>query len=94
MKAPVVRKAGLWILRCFLLVGLGYSVLSLMLTTSPAYASSCVCNGEQFDDAVEYCEMHGYGTLYIPSYSCSPSASAVTFFCTNTGIHFFALPCD
>jgi len=58
MKAQVVRKGSISILRTALLAGLGYAVFSLMLTSKPAYAASRNCN-EELGEAIQFCSLHG-----------------------------------
>jgi hypothetical protein len=46
MKIQVVKRAGKWTVGAALLGGLAYSALTLTLTATPAYASSCDCTAE------------------------------------------------
>lgn len=91
MKTQVMKKAGIWSFRTLLLGGLGYAVLSLMVTTA-VRASACVCNAEQYDDANEFCGAKGLGQVL--GYSCSPTESFVFFTCTREPNIGWELACD
>lgn len=94
MRVHMIRTVSSWLVRTALLVGLGYSILSFTVITTPAHASSCVCDNEQLGDAQLFCNARGWGIVYPPSYSCTNGGTQVRFQCEGLPGVWQSLACD
>jgi hypothetical protein len=90
MKPKVVAMMGKWSIGAAITAGLIYSVVTLMLTTKPAYASSCDCVEAQ-QDAEELCRIEGHGNagLFVCPYGPDNNA-----YVQCTGGYVIVFPCS